>query len=84
MLDKKMYTNGQIVHQLVGNQLIYFFENGKIKAEGLYKNELMESEWKFYRETGQLLDISLCRLPCFQTRARKNFSILNKIQISCC
>jgi antitoxin component YwqK of YwqJK toxin-antitoxin module len=54
MLSKKNYTNGQKVYELEGDQLTYFFKNGKVKAEGLYPNNLMEGEWKFYRETGQL------------------------------
>lgn len=57
MLKKKIYTNGQKVYELVGNKLTYFFKNGKIKAEGPFENNLMEGEWKFYRETGQLWQV---------------------------
>ena len=62
MLDKKNYTNGQKVQELKGNRLTYFFKNGKVKAEGFFENSLMEGEWIFYRETGQL-----CKLPIFST-----------------
>lgn len=57
MLDKKSYTNGQKPLELIGNKLTYFFKNGKVKAEGLYENDQMEGEWKFYRETGQLWQV---------------------------
>lgn len=57
MLDKKNYTNGQKSLELIGNKLTYFFKNGKVKAEGLYENDQMEGEWKFYRETGQLWQV---------------------------
>lgn len=43
MLDKKNYTNGQKVYELAGDRLTYFFKNGKITAEGLYKTDLMGS-----------------------------------------
>jgi antitoxin component YwqK of YwqJK toxin-antitoxin module len=57
MLDKKYYVNGQIAHELVGDQLTYSFKNGKAKAKGTFINGLMEGEWLFYRETGQLWQI---------------------------
>ncbi|MFV8369805.1 toxin-antitoxin system YwqK family antitoxin [Flavobacterium sp. LB2R40] len=57
MLDKKYYVNGQIAHELVGDQLTYFFKNGKVKARGTFINGVMEGEWLFYRETGQLWQI---------------------------
>jgi antitoxin component YwqK of YwqJK toxin-antitoxin module len=57
MLDKKNYTNGQKVQELKDNRLTYFFKNGKVKAEGFFENNLMEDEWIFYRETGQLWQI---------------------------
>lgn len=58
MFDKKKYTNGQVVYELIGDRLTYFFKNGKIKAEGSFANNLMEGEWKFYRETGQLWQVA--------------------------
>jgi antitoxin component YwqK of YwqJK toxin-antitoxin module len=54
MLKEKKYANGQIVHELKGDLLTYYYKNGKMKAKGPYINGLMEGEWIFYRETGQL------------------------------
>jgi hypothetical protein len=41
MFDKKTYSNGQKVQELKGNRLTYFFKNGKVKAEGIFENNLM-------------------------------------------
>ena len=57
MQDKKHYANGQVVFQLEGNKMTYYFKSGKIKAVGIYENELMEGEWHFFRETGQLWQV---------------------------
>lgn len=57
MLDKERYANGQAVYVLTGNRLTYYFKSGAKKAEGVYENDLMEGEWKFYRETGQLWQV---------------------------
>lgn len=57
MLKNKEYKNGQKTYELVGNRMTYYFKNGKVKAEGIYENNLMEGEWKFYRETGQLWQV---------------------------
>lgn len=57
MMDKKNYINGQMAQKLVGNKLIYFFKNRKVKAEGLFVSDQMEGEWKFFRETGQLWQV---------------------------
>ena len=57
MLKNKEYKNGQKTYELVGNRMTYYFKNGKVKAEGIYENNLMEVEWKFYRETGQLWQV---------------------------
>lgn len=56
-MKNKVYSNGQKTFEQTGDNLTYFFKNGKIKAEGLSINELMEGEWKFYRETGQLWQV---------------------------
>ena len=57
MLEKKNYANGQEVYKNDDNKLTYYYKNGKIKAEGLFENNQMECEWKFYRESGQLWQI---------------------------
>ena len=57
MMKNKTYSNGQKTFEQVGEELTYFFKNGKIKAEGISINGIMEGEWKFYRETGQLWQV---------------------------
>ena len=57
MLKNGEYANGQKTYELVGNRMSYFFKNGKVKAEGNYEDGLMEGEWKFYRESGQLWQV---------------------------
>ena len=57
MMKNKEYSNGQKTFEQTGDRLTYFFKNGKIKAEGFFINEIMEGEWKFYRETGQLWQV---------------------------
>ena len=57
MMKNKSYSNGQKTFEQVGEELTYFFKNGKIKAEGISINGIMEGEWKFYRETGQLWQV---------------------------
>jgi antitoxin component YwqK of YwqJK toxin-antitoxin module len=57
MMKNIEYSNGQKTFEQTGDKLTYFFKNGKIKAEGLSIKEIMEGEWKFYRETGQLWQV---------------------------
>ena len=57
MLGKKEYANGQITYKTENDRLTYFFKNGNVKAEGFFLNDLMEGEWKFYRENGQLWQV---------------------------
>ena len=57
MMKNKQYVNGQKTFEQVGEVLTYFFKNSKIKAEGISNNGIMEGEWKFYRETGQLWQV---------------------------
>ena len=57
MLGKQHYANGQKVYELIGDILTYFYRNGKIKAEGLFVDNLMEGEWKFYKQTGRLWQV---------------------------
>jgi len=57
MLEKKNYTNGQVVYNIDNNILTYYYKTGKIKAQGPFENNKMEGQWKFYRESGQLWQI---------------------------
>ncbi|MFA9422105.1 MAG: hypothetical protein ACERLG_00895 [Sedimentibacter sp.] len=57
MLSNEVYKNGQKTHELKDNKLIYYFLNGKVKAEGFFENGQMEGEWCFYRATGQLWQV---------------------------
>jgi antitoxin component YwqK of YwqJK toxin-antitoxin module len=57
MMKNKEYSNGQKTFEQTGEELTYFFKNGKIKAKGISINRIMEGEWKFYRETGQLWQV---------------------------
>jgi len=57
MMNKKQYTNGQKTFEQTGDMLTYFFKDGKIKAKGISVNEVMQGEWIFYRETGQLWQV---------------------------
>jgi len=54
MAEKKIYANGQPVFITEGDKRTYFYKNGKKRAEGKFINNMMEGEWIFYRETGQL------------------------------
>jgi antitoxin component YwqK of YwqJK toxin-antitoxin module len=56
MKDNK-YANGQTISEQKGTQLTYFYKNGTLKAQGTFKNNLMEDQWIFYRETGELWQI---------------------------
>jgi antitoxin component YwqK of YwqJK toxin-antitoxin module len=51
------FVNGQKMVEQKGDQLTYFFKNGKVKADGISKLGMMEGEWMFYRETGQLWQV---------------------------
>lgn len=57
MMKNKQYVNGQKTFEQVGDTLTYFFKDGKIKAEGVSSNDVMQGEWKFYRESGQLWQV---------------------------
>ena len=47
MMKNKAYSNGQKTFEQEGEKLSYFFKNGKIKAEGISINGIMEGDWKF-------------------------------------
>ena len=57
MMKKKEYANGQKSYEQKGDTLTYFFKDGNVKAEGISINDVMEGEWKFYRESGQLWQV---------------------------
>ena len=57
MQDKSHYTNGQKIHEQIGDVLTYFYKNGQLKARGISINGTMQGEWVFWRETGQLWQI---------------------------
>lgn len=54
---KKEYANGQKVFEQEGDILTYFYKSGGIKARGISLDGIMQGEWTFYRETGQLWQI---------------------------
>lgn len=54
MTNKTHYTNGQKIFEQQGDILTYYFKDGKVKAQGTSVDGMMQGEWKFYRETGQL------------------------------
>ena len=40
-----------------GDVLTYYYKSGKIKAQGQSVGGMMQGEWRFYRENGQLCQI---------------------------
>lgn len=57
MMKNKQFVNGQKTYEQVGDKLTYFFKDGKVKAEGVSINDVMQGEWKFYRESEQLWQV---------------------------
>lgn len=53
-LSKIFYTIGQKVYGYDGTKLTYYYKSGKSKAECPFINNMMEGEWRFYRENGEL------------------------------
>ena len=53
----KTYKNGQLKSEIKGDQLINYYEDGSIKAQGRINNERMEGKWIFNRKGGQLWQI---------------------------
>ena len=49
-MKSKKYKNGQLVKEEKDGILTYFFEDGEIKAQGPFENNMMEGEWKFYKK----------------------------------
>jgi len=56
-MKNKQYANGQQVYEQTGDTLTYFFKDGTIKAQGSSIDNVMEGEWKFFKQTGQLWQV---------------------------
>ena len=54
---KKYYANGELAMQQKGNNLTYYYKDGKVRAKGKSIKGKMEGKWIFYRATGQLWEI---------------------------
>lgn len=57
MQHKTNYKNGQEIWRQKGNILTYFFKDGTLKAKGKFIDGLMEGEWIFNRENGDLWQV---------------------------
>lgn len=57
MMNNKKYANGQKIYEQAGEMLTYFFKDGNVKAKGKSIQGMMQGEWTFYRETGQLWQV---------------------------
>lgn len=57
MEANETFANGQKQWEQSDDNRTYFYKNGKIRATGIYKNGMMEGEWIFYRESGQLWQV---------------------------
>lgn len=57
MENNNTYKNGQVISEQKENRLTYYYKNGKVKAEGIFENDMMQGQWLFYRETGQLWQV---------------------------
>lgn len=51
------YKNGQLMSELIEDQLVHYYNDGTLKAKGKILNEQMEGKWHFYRKNGQLMQI---------------------------
>ncbi len=54
---KPTYKNGQVTHHYEKDYMTIYFEDGKIKAEGLYIQNQMEGKWLFYKKEGYLWQV---------------------------
>lgn len=57
MQDKTHYANGQPIFRQTGKTLTYFFKTGLTKAEGESVDGVMQGEWRFWRESGELWQV---------------------------
>lgn len=48
------YNNGQVVSEQKGDILTYYHEDGRIKAQGKYVDDLFQGKWVFYKKAGYL------------------------------
>jgi antitoxin component YwqK of YwqJK toxin-antitoxin module len=46
------YSNGQAVSKQDGDTLTYYFEDGTVKAQGPYRESVMQGEWIFNKKEG--------------------------------
>jgi len=58
------YPNGQIMGKLperkngkLDGPVRYYYENGRVRSEGVFKNGLLFGKWKNYSEEGRLISI---------------------------
>ncbi|MFN4202672.1 MAG: toxin-antitoxin system YwqK family antitoxin [Tabrizicola sp.] len=61
MLGKTHFANGQPVFRQEGDVLTYVFRTGLKKAEGRSIGGVMQGEWRFWRETGELWQVGQFR-----------------------
>lgn len=57
MHGKTHYANGQPAFRHEGDTLTYFFRTGLKKAEGHSIDGVMQGEWRFWRESGELWQV---------------------------
>ncbi|EKE28873.1 MAG: hypothetical protein ACD_3C00001G0014 [uncultured bacterium (gcode 4)] len=57
MKNDLYYTNGQKISEQNGDILTYYFKTGKIKAKWKSINGIMDWDWIFNRESGELWQI---------------------------
>ncbi|CUA84914.1 hypothetical protein Ga0061061_101608 [Chelatococcus sambhunathii] len=57
MQGKTRYANGQPVFRQEDELLTYYFKTGLKKAQGRSVAGVMQGEWLFWRETGELWQI---------------------------
>ncbi len=53
LLNEK-YKNGQIKYKQFGDEQVHYYENGDVKAKGLFINNQMEGKWLFYKKGGHV------------------------------
>lgn len=53
----KTYANGQKISEQKGDTLTYYFEDGKIKAQGKSVDGAMQGKWIFNKKEGYLWQV---------------------------